>query len=102
MNSTIISYLVVRALIHNVISILFIKYKFITICISGNWIVPDITGNGPPPCNVFTLTKLPNNRAILFGGITPNGPNNTLYIVQCMKTGVVSTICNKIKYLVTV
>ena len=39
---------------------------------------------------------------MLFGGITPNGPNNTLYIVQCMKTAVVSTICTKLKYLVTV
>ena len=73
-----------------------ITYNFIKICISGNWIVPDITGKGPPPCNIFTLTKLPNNRAMLFGGITTNGPDNTVYIVQCMETAVVRTISNKL------
>ena len=96
MNTTTISYPVVRKLIYYVIDILFIKYNIITICISDDWIVPDITGKGPPPCNIFTLTKLPNNRALLFGGITPNGPDNTVYIVQCMDTAVVSTISNKL------
>ena len=66
---------------------------------SGNWIVPDISGKGPPPCSIFTLTSLPNNRAVLFAGATPNGPDNTVYIVQCMKTAVVSTTSNKLMYL---
>ena len=63
--------------------------------------MPDITGKGPPPCDIFTLTKLSNNRAMLFGGITPNGLDNTVYIVHCKKTAVVSTICNMLKYFVT-
>ena len=73
-------------------NILYIQYNFIIICISGNWIVPAITGKGPPPCSIFTLTSLPNNRAMLFGGLTPNGPDNTVYIAQCLETAVVSAI----------
>ena len=71
-------------------------------CILGKWITPDVNGEYPPPCNGFTLTSLPNNRALLFGGLTPNGYENTVYIAQCTKTAVVSTICIKLKYLVTV
>ena len=92
----------VRRSIYHVINTLYIKYNFITVCISGQWIVPEITGEYPPPCNGFTLTSLPNNRALLFGGKTPDRYNNTVYIAQCTKTAVVSTICIKLKYLVTV
>ena len=102
MNTTIISYPVVRRSIYNVINTLYIKYSFMTIGISGQWIVPDISGECPPPCDSFTLTSLPNNKALLFGGRTPNGSINTVYIAQCTKTAVVSTVCIKLKYLVTV
>ena len=63
--------------------------------------MPDISGERPPFCNNFTFTSLPYNRALLFGGYTPNGLDNTVYIGQCTKTAVVSTICTKLKYLVT-
>ena len=76
--------------------------SFITVCISGQWIIPEISGEHPPPFNSFTLTSLPYNRALLFGGYTLNGTVNTVYIAQCTKTAVVSTICTKLKYLVTV
>ena len=64
----------------------------ITVYISGQWILPDISGEHPPPCYSFTLTSLPNNRALLFGGDIPDGYGNTVYIAQCTKTAVVSTI----------
>ena len=83
----------VKKSIYCVINIIYIKHNFIIICISGNWIVPDISGKGPPPCNIFSLASLPNNRAVLSGCATPNGPDNTVFIAQCMKTAVVSTIC---------
>ena len=102
MSTTTISYPVVRRSIYHVINKLYIKYNFITVCISGQWIIPEISGERPPPCDSFTLTSLPNNRALLFGGDTPDGPVNTVYIAQCTKTAVVSTICTKLKYLVTV
>ena len=101
MNTTTISYPVVSRSIFHVINTLYIKYNFITVCISGQWIIPEISGERPPPCNSFTLTSLPNNRALLFGGLTLNGPDNTVYIAQCTNTAVVSTICTKLKYLVT-
>ena len=82
----------VRKSIYCVI-IIYIKNDFIIICISGNWIVPDISGKGPPPCNIFSLASLTNNRAVLSGCATPNGPDNTVFIAQCMKAAVVSTIC---------
>ena len=102
MSTTTISYPVVRRSIYHVINTLYIKYNFITVCISGQWIIPEISGECPPPCSSFTLTLLPNNRALLFGGDTPSGPVNTVYIAHCTKTAVVSTICTKLKYLVTV
>ena len=70
----------------------YIKCSVIVICISGQWIVPDVTGQGPPPCYYFTLIPLPYERAMLFGGNTPNGPDNTVYIGQCTKTAVVSRV----------
>ena len=102
MSNTIISYPVVRRSIYYVINTLYIKYNFITVFISGQWIIPDISGEQPLPFDNFTLTLLPNNRALLFGGYTPNGYDNIVYIAQCTKTAVVSTICTKLKYLVTV
>ena len=102
MSTITISYPVVRRSIYHVINTLYIKYNFITVCISGQWIIPFISGKRPPPCSSFTLTSLPNNRALLFGGRTPNGRDNTVYTAQCTKTSVVSTICTKLKYLVTI
>ena len=99
MSTTTISYPVVRRSIYHVINTLYIKYNFINVCISGQWIIPEINGERPPPCSSFTLTSLPNNRALLFGG---NGTVNTVYIARCTKTAVVSTICTKLKYLVTI
>ena len=92
----------VRRSIYHVINTLYIKYNFIAVCISGQWITPEISGECPPLYNSFTFTSLPNNRALLFGGNTSNGTVNTVYIAQCTKTAVVSTICTKLKYLVTV
>lgn len=66
-------------------------YNFKNICISGQWIVPDVIGEGPPPCHGFTLTPLPrSNRAVFFGGITSHGYCNTVYLGECTKTAVVS------------
>ena len=75
---------------NHVINKIYTKYNFIAVCVSDHWIVPDIIGEAPPPCSGFTFTSLPNNRVMLFGGNTPNGPDDTFYICQCTKTTVVS------------
>ena len=76
------------------------KYNFKNICISGQWIVPDVIGEGPPPCHGFTLTPLPrSNRAVFFGGITSHGYCNTVYLGECMKTAVVSIYIYRYIYI---
>ena len=38
-------------------------------------------GERPPPCSVFSFTKVDQHRAVLFGGYQPdNGRMNKLYI----------------------
>ena len=36
---------------------------------SGQWKVPIITGNRPPPSAGFSIKSLPRNRGVMFGGI---------------------------------
>lgn len=43
-----------------------------TVCISqspGQWKLPVITGNRPPPCAYFTIHTVPGNKGVMFGGI---------------------------------
>ena len=58
----------------------------------GEWITPTVTGDRPPPINQFSLTRVTNNTAILFGGETPNGDSNNVYIFDFTKTSVVSVL----------
>ena len=58
----------------------------------GEWITPTVTGDRPPPIYDFTLTSVTNNTAILFGGDTTNGVSNTVYIINFIKTSVVSVL----------
>ena len=37
---------------------------------SGQWKVPIITGNRPPPCAAFSIDTLPGNSGVIFGGVT--------------------------------
>ena len=57
----------------------------------GEWISPTVTGDRPPPIDLFTLTSVTNNTALLFGGSTSTSAfNNNLYIINFRKTSVVS------------
>ena len=48
-------------------------------------------GDRPPPIDLFTLTSVTNNTAVLFGGNTRTSDyNNNLYIINFRKTSVVS------------
>ena len=46
-----------------------IMYYIIMIS-SGQWKVPIIKGNRPPPCAGFSINTLPGNRGVIFGGST--------------------------------
>ena len=37
---------------------------------SGQWKVPIITGDRPPPSAGFSIKSLPGNKGVMFGGVT--------------------------------
>ena len=55
------------------------------------WITPTITGDIPPPCAGFTLTKISENSAVLFGGYQPQESScvNDIYIMTIIDIGTV-------------
>ena len=71
----------------------------IILCVScvGQWSVPTISGQCPPPCDTFSLNQLPHNRGILFGGVYGDIYHyddlcyNDIYIIALVKNTVVST-----------
>ena len=50
-----------------------------------------VSGDCPPPCNNFTLTSLTDNTFVIFGGETPDGTSNAVYIGNCTQSKIVST-----------
>ena len=65
--------------------------------LSDQWISPVVSGDCPPPCAGFTLTALTDNTFIMFGGSTPNGSTNSLYIGHCTESVIVSIAYCKYK-----
>ena len=64
----------------------YIINKLIIIHYIGKWSVPIISGQRPPPCEEFTLNKLPHNRGIMFGGYPRN---NDVFIIELTNDTVV-------------
>ena len=60
--------------------------------ISGQWISPIVSGDCPPPCNNFTLSSLTDNTFLMFGGSTPDGKTNAVYIGNCTQSTIVSIL----------
>ena len=40
----------------------------ISLSLLGQWIIPTISGQCCPPTSVFTIQKITNNKAVMFGG----------------------------------
>ena len=40
----------------------------ISLSLLGQWIIPTISGQCCPPTNAFTIQKITNNKAVMFGG----------------------------------
>ena len=61
---------------------------------SGQWKVPIITGNRPPPCVDFTINTLPDNKSVMFGGFTIDTTGycrvNDLFLLSFSQTTIVS------------
>ena len=60
--------------------------------LSGEWILPKISGDCPPPCDYFSLTSLTNDILVMFGGRTPEGTSNATYIGHYTKLTIVSIL----------
>ena len=46
----------------------------------GQWIIPTISGQCCPPTSGFTLTKISNNKSVLFGGAVTNDKGYSVYV----------------------
>ena len=51
-------------------------YHTYVICLSGQWILPTVSGDCPPPCDFVTLTPLTDDTFIMFGGRTHDAKTN--------------------------
>ena len=45
-----------------------LQYDNLSLSLLGQWIIPTISGQCCPPTSFFTLTKISNNKSVLFGG----------------------------------
>ena len=44
----------------------------ISLSLLGQWIIPTISGQCCPPTSHFTIQKITNNKAVMFGGAVTN------------------------------
>ena len=58
----------------------------------GGWSSLTVTGQGPLPCSHFTLTKVGEKKAALYGGFDGSCKLNHLFIVELGKHSVVSVV----------
>ena len=49
-----------------------LQYDNLSLSLLGQWIIPTISGQCCPPTTGFTLTKISNNKSVLFGGSVTN------------------------------
>ena len=57
---------------------------------TDHWISPNVSGDKPPPVNSFTLTKIANEKVVLYGGDTLQGPSSELRVATVVGDSVVS------------
>ena len=63
----------------------------------GRWNPLKIAGQAPPPCSDFTLTRVGEKRAAMYGGREEWNRFNHLFIVELGRQYVVSVITRTIK-----
>ena len=56
-----------------------------------HWINPNVTGDTPPPINGLSLSKISNEKTLLYGGNTAQGPSSELRVATVVGDSVVST-----------
>ncbi len=64
-----------------------------TCYISGKWVVPEVTGEAPPPCSNFSMVSLGDNRGAMYGGFQPEAQRiSDVYVVELIKDTIVSDL----------
>lgn len=70
-------------------AILYLLYPLIPII--GNWSNPQFIGQCIPPASSFSMEKMSNNRAVIFGGAVNEGTiSNTVYLMDVSVNAVVN------------
>ena len=71
---------------------------------ADHWISPNVSGDKPPPVYDFTLSKIANQKALLYGGDTAQGESSELRVATVLGDSVVSTCvcvwCSTCKFLI--
>ena len=62
-------------------------------CFIDRWSSVTIAGQAPPPCSSFTLTKVGEKRAAMFGGWSGSETSSDLLFVELGRYCVVSIVC---------
>ena len=57
---------------------------------TDHWISPNVSGDKPPPVSSFTLSKIANEKILLYGGKTAQGPSSELRVATILGDSVVS------------
>ena len=57
---------------------------------TDHWINANVSGNKPPPVDGFTLSKIANEKLVLYGGRTAQGPSSDLRVATFVGDSVVS------------
>ena len=57
---------------------------------TDHWIIPNVSGDIPPPLSSSTLSKIANERVLLYGGNTSQGPSTELRVATVFGDSVVS------------
>ena len=58
--------------------------------LTDHWISPNVSGDKPPPVYGFTLSKIANEKVVLYGGNTAQGPSSELRVATVLGDSVVS------------
>ena len=55
-----------------------------------HWNSPNVSGDKPPPVDDFTLSKIAEEKIVLFGGYTPQGASSEFRVATILGDSVVS------------
>ena len=57
---------------------------------TDHWSSPNVSGDKPPPVFGFTLSKIANEKVMLCGGDTAQGPSSEIRVSTVLSDSVVS------------